>query len=114
MSAVGQRAAKAQAGIGDLESALEKTQRALQSVEKVDEAATAAKRKGSKLVKMLLIVTVVGVTVLVAKKLMGGSGAGQSGTDPYGAKSTETGPPEILPVPPRSQAGTVRTTMLSW
>jgi len=90
MSAVGQRAAKAQAGIGDLESALGKTQKALQSVEKVDQVATAAKRKSSKLVKMLLILTVVGVTVLVAKKLMGGSGGGQSGTNPYGAKSTES------------------------
>ena len=90
MSAVGQRAVQAQAGIGDLETALEKTQKALQSVERVDQVATAARRKSSKLIKMLLILTVVGVTVLVAKKLMGGSGGGQSETDPYGAKSTES------------------------
>ncbi len=90
MSAVGAKAAQAQAGITDLETALERTQRALQSVEKVDQVAATAKRKGSKLVKLLLVVTVVGVTVLVAKKLMGGSGGAPSATDPYGSRSTES------------------------
>ncbi len=89
MSAVGERAVQAQAGIADLETALERTQKALQSVEKVDQAAAKAKRKGSKLVKLLLIATVVGVTVIIAKKLMGG-GSGPGATDPYGTSSTES------------------------
>lgn len=89
MSAVGARAQQAQAGVADLETALEKTQKALQSVERADEVAGAAKRKGSKLVKLLLIATVVGVTIVVAKKLMGGSGSGPGATDPYGTDSTE-------------------------
>jgi translation elongation factor EF-4 len=90
MSAVGEKAVQAQAGIADLETALEKTQKALSSVEKVDLAAAEAKRKGSKLIKLLLIATVVGVTVIVAKKLMGGSGANPPATDPYGSSSTES------------------------
>lgn len=89
MSAVGAKAHQAQAGISDLETALEKTQKALQSVEKADQAAAAAKRKGSKLFKLLLIATVVGVTVVIAKKLMGGSGATPGATDPYGTDATE-------------------------
>ena len=90
MSAVGEKAVQAQVGIADLETALEKTQKALKSVEKVDQAAAKAKRRGSKLVKLLLVATVVGVTVIVAKKLMGGSGAVPPATDPYGASSTES------------------------
>jgi hypothetical protein len=89
MSAVGEKAVQAQVGISDLETALEKTQKALKSVEKVDQAAAKAKRRGSKLVKLLLIATVVGVTIVVAKKLMGGSGA-MPATDPYGTSSTES------------------------
>lgn len=89
MSAVGEKAAQASAGIADLESAMEKTQKALQSVEKLDQAAGAAKRKGSRIVKLLLIATVVGVTVIVAKKLMAGAGTPPA-TDPYGSSSTES------------------------
>ena len=88
MSAVGTKAAQASAGIADLEGALEKTQKALKSVESIDQAAATARRRGSKLVKLLLIATVVGVTIVVAKKLMGGSGAPPA-TDPYGSASTE-------------------------
>ncbi len=87
MSAVGARAAQAQSGIADLESALEKTQKALSTVEKVDAVATA--KKSRKLLKMLLIVTVVGVAVIMAKKMMGGSSP-QDGADPYGSKSSES------------------------
>ena len=90
MSAVGDKAVQASAGISDLETALEKTQKALKSVEKADQAAASAKRKGSELVKLLLIATVVGITVIVAKKLMGGSGATPPATDPYGTSSTES------------------------
>lgn len=39
MSAVGDKAVQASAGISDLETALEKTQKALKSVEKVDHTA---------------------------------------------------------------------------
>ena len=89
MSAVGEKAVQASAGIADLEAALDKTQQALKSVEKVDAAAGRAKRKGSRLVKLLLIATVVGVTVIVARKLLGGSGAPPA-TDPYGSDATES------------------------
>lgn len=88
MSAVGAKAAQASAGIADLEAALDKTQQALKSVEKVDQVAATARRRGKKFVKLLLIATVVGVTIVVAKKLMGGSGAPPA-TDPYGSTSTD-------------------------
>lgn len=88
MSAVGTKAAQASAGIADLEAALDKTQQALKSVEKVDQVAAKARRRGSRLVKLVLIATVVGVTIIIAKKLMGGSGAPPA-TDPYGSASTE-------------------------
>lgn len=89
MSALGERAAKAQDNIADLETALEKTQRVLQTAEKVDLAATAATSKGRKLLKLLLVMTVVGVSVLVAKKLLSGSSTPPGGTDPYGSSSTD-------------------------
>lgn len=87
MSAVGARAAQAQSGIADLESALEKTQKALSTVEKVDTVATA--KKSRRLIKMLLIATVVGVAVIMAKKMMGSSSP-QDGADPYGSKASES------------------------
>lgn len=89
MSALGERAAKAQDNIADLEAALEKTQRVLQSAEKVDQAAASVSRRGRKLMKLLLVLTVVGVSVLVAKKLLSGSGNPPGNTDPYGSSSTD-------------------------
>jgi len=89
MSAVGEKAVQAQSGIADLESALEKTQRALHSVEKLDEVAHEATRRGSKVLKLLLAATVVGVTILVARKLMGAGGMTPPSTDPFGTSSTE-------------------------
>lgn len=88
MSAVGERAGQASSGIADLETALGRTQSALEAVERIDSAAGEAKRRSGRFVKLLLIMTVVGVTVLVAKKLMGSSG-GPGATDPYGTASTE-------------------------
>lgn len=88
MSAVGERAAQASSGITDLETALERTQSALDAVERIDVAAGEAKRRSGWLVKLLLIITVIGITMLVAKKLMGSSGA-PDGTDPYGTDATE-------------------------
>lgn len=87
MSAIGERAVQAQSGVADLESALEKTQKALKTAENVDLMAAKAKKKSSKLIKMLLIVTVVGVTVIVARKLMGGS---SSNSDAYGSKAADS------------------------
>lgn len=88
MSAVGERAGQASAGISELETALGRTQSALEAVERVDLAAAEVKQRSGRFVKLLLIVTVIGIAVLVAKKLMGSSGAPGS-TDPYGSDSTE-------------------------
>lgn len=90
MSAMGEKAAQASRNISDLETALEKTQRALKSVEKIDEAAGTARRRGSKLFRLLLVAGAVGVTVVVARKLMGGRGSIPPATDPYGSRSTES------------------------
>jgi hypothetical protein len=89
MSALGRRAAKAQDGIADLESALEKTQRALDTAQKVDGVATTAKRRSGKFFKLMLVLTVVGIVVVVAKKALGGSSAPPASSDPYGTSSTE-------------------------
>ena len=88
MSAVGERASQASSGIADLETALGRTQSALDAVERVDLAASEAKRRSGRFVKLLLILTVIGISVLVAKKLMGSSG-GPGSTDPYGTDSTD-------------------------
>lgn len=89
MSALGERAAKAQTGIADLESALEHTQKVLAAAEKVDAAATQARTRSRTLVKLLVAVTVIGVAVLVARKVMAGSGSAPADTDPYGSTSTD-------------------------
>ena len=89
MSALAQRAAKAQDGIADLESALEKTQRALDTAQKVDAVATKAKRRSGKFFKIVLVLTVLGIVVVVAKKALGGSSAPAGSSDPYGSDSTE-------------------------
>ena len=87
MSALGQRAVQAQDGIADLESALEKTQRALKTAENIDVAAATAKCRSGKFFKLVLILTVVGVAVIVAKKVLGGGSS--DSTEPYGSTSTE-------------------------
>lgn len=89
MSALGQRAAQAQANLTDVEAALDKTQQALQLAEKVDEAATKVKRRSGKFVKLVLVLTVIGVAVVVAKKVMGGGSNPPGNPDPYGSDSTE-------------------------
>jgi len=89
MSALGQRAAQAQDGITELETALEKTQRALDTAQKVDAAAATAKRRSGKFFKLMLVLTIVGIVVVVAKKALGGSSAPSGSPDPYGTSSTE-------------------------
>lgn len=89
MSALGQRAAKAQDGIIELETALEKTQRALDTAQKVDAAASKAKRRSGKFFKVMLVLTVVGIVVAVAKKAMSSSSSPSGSPDPYGSSSTE-------------------------
>ncbi len=89
MSALGQRAAQAQDGITELESALEKTQRALDTAQKVDAAASTAKRRSGKFFKLMLIITLVGIVVVVAKKALGGSSSSSGSSDPYGTSSTD-------------------------
>lgn len=90
MSAVGERAAQAQQNIADLETALERTQKVLQGVEKVDASAAVAKRRGGTFVKVVLILTVLGVAVIVVKKVLAGSGRPPGSPDPYGSSSTDT------------------------
>lgn len=70
MSVVGERAARAQEGIAEIESALERTQRALQAAERVDHAAAEAKRRGGKLFKLLLVLMLLGVAALAVRKVM--------------------------------------------
>ncbi len=89
MSALGQRAAQAQDGISELESALEKTQRALDTAQKVDVAAAKAKRRSGKFFKLMLVLTLVGIAVVVAKKVLGGSSDPEGSPDPYGTSSTD-------------------------
>lgn len=89
MSALGQRAAKAQEGITELETALDRTQRALDTAQKVDQAAASAKRRSGKFFKVMLVLTIVGIVVVVAKKALGGNSAPSGSPDPYGASSTE-------------------------
>ena len=73
MSMLGRQAAKAEAGVAHLESALEKTQKALHAAERADAKAAVAKKKSGKLVKLVLLLTVVGVGIVVARKVLGGS-----------------------------------------
>ena len=89
MSALGQRAAQAQDGISELESALEKTQRALETAQKVDVVAAKAKRRSGKFFKLMLVLTLVGIAVVVAKKVLGGSSDPGGSADPYGTSSTD-------------------------
>ncbi len=89
MSALGHRAAQAQDGISELESALEKTQRALDTAQKVDLAATKAKRRSSKFFKLMLVLTLVGIAVVVAKKALGGSSEPSGSSDPAGTSPTD-------------------------
>jgi hypothetical protein len=81
-------AANGSAGVADLESALEKTRAALGVVESAEQAAVHATKASSKLVRALLVASVVGVAVVIARKLMGGSGMVPP-TDPFGNSSTE-------------------------
>jgi len=69
MSAMGERATQARSGIGDLETALERTDKVLAAAEKADEVASG---KGRTFLKLLLALTVIGVTVLVIRKLVEG------------------------------------------
>lgn len=82
MSALGKKAVKAQSDIADVEKALSRTQQALHVVEVADIAAAnakdAAKSKGRPVLKLLILLTVVGVAVIVAKKLLGGGSSAPS------------------------------------
>jgi hypothetical protein len=89
MSKIAERSAKAQENIDTLESALDRTQQALRAAEKADLAAAAVTKKSRKFLKLVVVLTVIGVAVLVVKKLAGG-GSNPPGTpDPYGTDSTE-------------------------
>lgn len=84
MSAMGERATQARSGIGDLETALERTDKVLAAAEKADEVASGKSRT---FVKLLLALTVIGVTVLVVRKMMSG---GSSEPEPYRSPSNDS------------------------
>lgn len=69
MGRIAQRSARAQDNLEIIESALERTQSALKAAEKADLAVGKAAKKSGKVFKLLLLVSVVGVTVLVIRKL---------------------------------------------
>jgi hypothetical protein len=93
MSKLGEGAAQAEVGVHHLETVLERTEKALQAAERVDRAAAEAGRRSGKFLKMLLLLTVVGVAVMAARKLLAGSEAPAGSTAPdRSGSSTGTGP----------------------
>jgi hypothetical protein len=95
MSRLGEQAAKAEAGIAGLETALERTQRALQAAERVDAAAGGARRRYGRFVKLVLVLTIIGVGVLIVRKLM----AGDPGAVPAPIPPETAPRPDPLPHP---------------
>ncbi|CAN5512177.1 hypothetical protein BH10ACT3_BH10ACT3_08220 [soil metagenome] len=89
MSKLAERSAKVQGNIDTLETALDRTQKALKAAEKADLAAAAVSKKSRKFLKLIVVLTVVGVAVLIAKKFIGGSSTPPGTPDPYGSDSTE-------------------------
>lgn len=75
MGKIAKRSAKAQESLEIIESALEKTQSALHAAERADVAVGKVVKGSRKLIKLILIASVIGVAVLIAKKVLGGSGS---------------------------------------
>ncbi|MEI2638695.1 MAG: hypothetical protein V9F03_06835 [Microthrixaceae bacterium] len=100
MGKIAKRSAKAQENLEIIETALEKTQSALRAAEKADIAAGKVAKGSRKLVKLVLIVSVVGVVALLVKKMTGG------GSQP--APSQSYSPPRSAPssTPAASSAAT--------
>lgn len=98
MSALGERAAKAQKDLADIEKALARTQTALHVVQNVDEVASevasGATRRRRPILKILLILTIIGVVVVVVRKL---------------AESQDTSPVQLATVEDRSPAEDIDT-----
>lgn len=90
MGRLAAKSVKAQENLELLESAIDRTQSALRAAERADLVATEAVAKSRRLLKLVLILTVVGVAALVAKKLLSGPKAPPGNPDPYGSSSTET------------------------
>lgn len=86
MSRLGSKAERAQAGVLQLESALERTEKALEAAQRVDEKVASARKGSRKLFKLVLLLTLVGVSVLVVRKLM------TSDTPPPSAGTPAGGP----------------------
>ncbi|MGB3411831.1 MAG: hypothetical protein WBA45_11605 [Microthrixaceae bacterium] len=89
MGKLADRSVKAQGNLEILESALDRTQGALRAAEKADLVAGKSIAKSRRFLKIILILGVVGVAVLVAKKVLGGSSTPPGDTNPYGSSSTE-------------------------
>ena len=89
MSRVAQQSAKALETLETVESALERTQIALRAAESADLLAGAVAKNSRPILKVLLVLTVVGVAILVIKKLKSSSSTPPANTDPYGTDSTE-------------------------
>jgi len=85
MSKARRKAEKMEAGAAQLESALERTQKALEAAEKVE--AAGGKRRSGRFFKFVLLATLVGVAIVMVRKAMGG-GAGSSGYQPVSSSGT--------------------------
>ncbi len=89
MGKLAERSVKAQENLDVLETAIDRTQSALRAAERADQVTTKAVAKSRRVFKLVLILTVVGVAVVVAKKLMGGPSTPSGNPDPYGSSSTD-------------------------
>lgn len=89
MSKLAERSVKAQENLDTLETVLDRTQTALRAAEKADLAAAEVTRKSRKFLKLIVVLTVIGVAVLVIKKFTGGRSTPPGTPDPYGSDSTE-------------------------
>ncbi|HTO00161.1 MAG TPA: hypothetical protein VL068_05755 [Microthrixaceae bacterium] len=89
MGKVAERSVKAQENLEILETALDRTQSALRAAERADLVATKTVARSRQLLKLMLVLGVVGVVILVVKKLVGGSSTPPGNPDPYGSSSTE-------------------------
>ncbi|MGB6057720.1 MAG: hypothetical protein WBF71_05610 [Microthrixaceae bacterium] len=89
MGKLADRSVKAQENLEILESALDRTQSALRAAEKADLVTAKTVAKSRRILKLVLILSIIGVAVLVAKKVLGGSSTPPGNPNPYGSSSTE-------------------------
>lgn len=81
MGRIATKSAEAQQNLQVVETALERTQSALRAAEAADLAAEKVVKKSRKLLKWLLVLTILGVIVFVLTKLL--TDDDDKGTEPY-------------------------------